>query len=173
MTKLRLALVLTLAVLCLAAAVQAQESAPAIRTQPPATTSGGSGQALLNLEDTVALHGYDPVSYFNQNRPHMGSRRLKERLGGATYYFRSWRNRMDFLANAPKYQPQLGGYCVTSMARGRLEDINPQLFQIFDGKLYLFRDEEALAAFQRDPRRIIHEATQNYFRLAQKQRTTY
>jgi YHS domain-containing protein len=173
MTKLRIALGLTLAAVCLTAAVQAQEAAPAIRTHPPATTSGGSGQSLLNLEDTVALHGFDPVGYFNQNRAVKGSHRIKERLGGATYYFRSWRNRMDFLANAPKYQPQLGGYCVTSMARGRLEDINPDLFQIYDGKLYLFRDDEALAAFQRDPRRIIHEATQNYFRLAQSQRTTY
>jgi YHS domain-containing protein len=173
MTKLRIALVLLLAALCLAAAVQAQESAPAIRTHPPATTSGGSGQALLNLEDTVALHGYDPMGYFNQNRAVKGSHRIKERLGGATYYFRSWRDRMDFLSNAPRYQPQVGGYCVTSMARGRLEDINPHLFQIYDGKLCLFRDEEALAAFQRDPRRIIHEATENYFRLAQRQRTTY
>ena len=36
--------------------------------QPPATTSGGSGMALLNLQNSVALHGYDPVAYFTRNR---------------------------------------------------------------------------------------------------------
>lgn len=35
--------------------------------QSPPTTSGESGMALLNLDNTVALHGYDPVAYFTDN----------------------------------------------------------------------------------------------------------
>ena len=50
---------------------------------PP--TSGGSGQALLNLENTVALHGYDPVAYFTDNEAVRGSKRILERMGSATY----------------------------------------------------------------------------------------
>jgi YHS domain-containing protein len=159
----------TLLIVCLAAAAQAQ-GPPAIRTQPPATTSGGSGMALLNLDNTVALHGYDPVAYFTRHQAERGRQGIKERLGGATYYFASRGNRYTFLGDAPKYQPQVGGYCVTSMARGQLEDINPEIFTIFEGKLYLFRDEEARAAFLKDPRRTVYEATQHYFRMAQRQR---
>ena len=84
--------------------------------------------------------------------------RILERLGSATYYFASGGNRYEFLRDAPRYQPQFGGYCAASLARGRLEDINPHLFVIYEGKLYLFNHPEAEALFMRDPRRTISEA---------------
>lgn len=141
--------------------------------RPPATTSGGSGMALLNLEDSIALHGYDPVAYFTDDEAVKGSKRIIERLGGAEYHFASSGNRYEFLGNAPRYQPQFGGYCATSMAMGRLEDINPNLFIIYDNKLYLFNNTDARNMFQRDPRRIIADAREQYFKLATQQRGTY
>jgi YHS domain-containing protein len=141
--------------------------------QPPPTTSGGSGQALLNLDNTVALHGYDPMGYFLQDRAIKGRKYIQSRIGSATYYFASRRNRYEFLGDAPRYQPQFGGYCATSMARGRVEDVDPHLFTIFDGKLYLFNNPEAMALFMRDPRRTAQEAAQNYFRIASEQRRYY
>lgn len=141
--------------------------------QPPPTTSGGSGVALLNLENTVALHGYDPMGYFLRNRAVKGNKRILERLGGGTYYFASRRSRYEFLRDAPRFQPQFGGYCATSMARGRVEDINPHLFVIFEGRLYLFNNPEAQAMFLQDPHRLIYEARQHYFRIATQQRRYY
>jgi YHS domain-containing protein len=178
MGKLHLGTALLLTALCLVAAVRApaqeqEQSAPAIRTEPPATTSGGSGMALLNLDNTVALHGYDPVAYFTQNRARRGSKAIKERLGGATYYFASRANRYAFLKDAPSYQPQVGGFCVTSMSMGRLEDVDPEKFLVFEGKLYLFRDDSAMTVFLNNPRRVIAEATNHYFLLAQRQRGYY
>lgn len=141
--------------------------------QAPPTTSGGSGMALLNLENTVALHGYDPVAYFVDNEAVRGNKRILERLGGATYYFASRGSRYEFLRDATRYQPQFGGYCAASLAMGRLEDINPHLFVIFEGKLYLFNNPEVQAVFMRDPRRSIYEARQHYFSLATQRRSTY
>jgi len=146
--------------------------AAAAMAQAP-TTSGGSGQALLNLDNTLALHGYDPVAYFTDNEAVRGNKRILERLGGATYYFASRGSRYEFLRDAPRYQPQFGGFCATSLARGRLEDINPNLFVIYDGKLYLFNNPEAEAMFMRDPRRIAYEARQHYFKIATDRRSTY
>ena len=164
MQKLMLRLVFTLALLGLAA--------PALAQQAP-TTSGGSGMALLNLDNTVALHGYDPVSYFEREEPRRGNKGILERVGGATYYFASRTSRYTFLKNAPAYQPQFGGFCATSMAQGRLEDIDPESFAIFDNKLYLFKDNAARARFQSDPRGTSAAAAHNYFEKAQKQRTYY
>jgi YHS domain-containing protein len=141
--------------------------------QMPPTTSGGSGMALLNLDNTVALHGYDPVAYFSSNRAVRGNKRILERLGSATYYFASRASRYEFLGDATRYQPQFGGYCAASLAAGRLEDINPHLFVIYEGKLYLFNNPDAEAMFMRDPRRAIHEAREHYFNIASKQRSTY
>ena len=62
--------------------------------QTPPTTSGGSGQALLNLDNTMALHGYDPVAYFTDNRAVKGSQRILPRLGAdASISYRL--NKMD------------------------------------------------------------------------------
>jgi YHS domain-containing protein len=141
--------------------------------QSPPTTSGGSGMALLNLDNTVALHGYDPVAYFTENRAMRGNKRILERLGGATYFFASRASRYEFLGDATRYQPQFGGYCAASLASGRLEDINPHLFVIYEGKLFLFNNPEAQAMFMRDPSRAVQEAREHYFNLASKQRGTY
>jgi YHS domain-containing protein len=142
----------------------------AAAAQPPPTTSGGSGLALLNLDNTVALHGYDPMGYFLRHRAVKGNKRIFERIGGATYYFASRHSRYEFLRDAPSFQPQFGGYCATSMARGRVEDIDPHLFVIFEGRLYLFNNPESQAMFLQDPHRLIYEARQNYFRIATQQR---
>lgn len=150
-----------LAALCLAAAAQ---------KYPPPTTSGGSGAALLNLDNTVAVHGYDPTAYFTKRRAIKGRKWINERVGGATYYFRSRSSRYEFLGDAPKYQPQFGGYCATSMSRGRLEDIDPHLFAVYNNKLYLFRDPEAKAMFWSNPERIIAAASAHYFELAKRHR---
>jgi YHS domain-containing protein len=150
-----------LAALCLTAAAQ---------KYPPPTTSGGSGVALLNLDNTVALHGYDPTGYFFEKRPLRGKKWIHERLGGATYFFASRSNRYEFLSNAPRYQPQFGGYCATSMSRGMLEDINPHLFAVYNGKLYLFRDPEAQAVFWKSPEGVIAAASAHYFELAKQKR---
>ena len=163
MRKFWIGVAFILAGCCLAAAALAQ----------PPTTSGGSGMALLNLDNTVALHGYDPVAYFNRERAVKGNNRILERVGGATYYFASRASRYTFLKNAPGYQPQFGGYCATAMAQGRLEDINPASFVVFDGKLYLFKDETARARFLSDPRGTMAAAAHNYFEKAQRQRTYY
>ncbi len=164
MKKISIGTVLLLATLALAAPVPAQ---------PPPTTSGGSGMALLNLKDTVALHGYDAVSYFENDRPRRGSKRIHERLGAATYYFASSANRYTFLGNAPAYQPQFGGFCAASMAIGLAEDINPEIYTIYNGKLYLFKDDAARARFLSDSRRMIAEAEHHYFELARNQRKYY
>jgi hypothetical protein len=165
MKKTWIGIALVLAAVCLAA--------PAAAQPPPPTTSGGSGMALLNLDNTVALHGYDPVSYFEREEPRRGNKRILERVGGATYYFTSRASRYTFLGNAPAYQPQFGGYCATSMAQGRLEDIDPETFVIFDKKLYLFKDDGARARFLSDPRGTIAAASHNYFEKAQSQRRYY
>jgi YHS domain-containing protein len=144
--------------------------ATAVLPQPP-TTSGGSGVALLNLNNTVAVKGYDVVAYFTENRAVPGRPHIKERLGMATYYFASARNRYLFLSNAPQYQPQFGGYDAMAMARGRLEDVNPHVFAIYQGKLYLFRDPASRAAFFQNPDFYINEATANYFEIAKERRS--
>ena len=58
---------------------------------------------------------------------------------GVQFYFSSQENLNTFKANPTKYVPQYGGFCAYAMgAKGSKVPVNPETFEIRDGKLYLF-----------------------------------
>jgi YHS domain-containing protein len=94
---------------------------------------------LLNSEDGIALHGYDPVSYFQKSGPAEGKKEFTIEDGGATYRFLTSENREAFKKDPKKYLPAYGGYCAYAMgASAEFVDIEPMSYKISDGKLLLF-----------------------------------
>lgn len=91
----------------------------------------------LNAADGLAVHGYDPVAYFTDGAPTMGDPGITAEWNGATYRFSSAANRDAFLADPAAYAPQYGGYCAMGTSLGKKIDIDPTLWRIVDGKLYL------------------------------------
>ena len=93
--------------------------------------------AVNSGENDVAIHGYDPVAYFTDNRAVEGSAKYTATHEGAIYRFASASNRDLFKSNTDKYAPQFGGYCAMGVALNKKLDIDPDAFHIADGKLYL------------------------------------
>jgi YHS domain-containing protein len=92
-----------------------------------------------NLEKKVAIQGYDPVSYFKQNRAMKGKKEIFATYDGVIYQFSSATNKEAFLKNPAFFEPQYGGWCAYAMgSAGEKVEINPETFKIIDGKLYLF-----------------------------------
>lgn len=92
----------------------------------------------FNLKKTVALEGYDPVSYFD-NKPLEGRTELKVSFKGVTYLFATPNNLTRFKANPAKYEPAYGGWCAYAMGEtGEKVKIDPETYKITDGRLYLF-----------------------------------
>ena len=50
----------------------------------------------FNLENNLAIQGYDPVAYFKQNAAVKGSKDLAVFHQGVTYYFSSSANKEEF-----------------------------------------------------------------------------
>ena len=93
----------------------------------------------FNLEDGIAIQGYDPVAYFTANKAIKGKKEFALYHQGATYYFSSAANKDLFKANPSKYEPQYGGWCAYAMgAKGEKVNVDPETFKIMNGKLYLF-----------------------------------
>ena len=93
----------------------------------------------FNLENNLAIKGYDPVAYFNQKKAIKGKRELAQTHQGVTYYFSSNENKEAFLKNPETYEPQYGGWCAFAIGDDNKKvPINPETFKIVDGKLYLF-----------------------------------
>ncbi|MEP6931454.1 MAG: YHS domain-containing (seleno)protein [Flavobacterium sp.] len=92
-----------------------------------------------NLENKVAIQGYDPVAYFKQNKAIKGKNDISTSYMGVTYKFSSAANKDLFIKNPMAYEPQFGGWCAYAMgSAGEKVEINPETFKITDGKLYLF-----------------------------------
>lgn len=93
----------------------------------------------FNVENGLAIQGYDPVAYFVQNKAIKGNKQFTAFAEGITYYFSNAANKDLFIKDYKKYEPQYGGWCAYAMgATGEKVEIDPETFKIVGGKLYLF-----------------------------------
>lgn len=92
---------------------------------------------VYNTENGVAIHGYDPVSYF-AGKPVVGMSELSLNHEGIQYRFASGKNLQQFRENPRGFLPAYGGWCAWAMLEGKKVEVNPERFKIVDGVLYLF-----------------------------------
>ncbi len=93
----------------------------------------------FNLNNGVAVKGYDAVAYFTQNKAVKGKPAFAVVHKGVKYYFSTEENKETFKKNPVNYEPQYGGWCAYAMgATGEKVDFDPETFKIVNGKLYLF-----------------------------------
>jgi YHS domain-containing protein len=93
----------------------------------------------FNLEDEIAISGYDPVAYLKLNKAVKGKKEYSLNHQGITYRFSSAESREEFKKNPSRYEPEYGGWCAYAMgAKGEKVSIDPETFKIINGKLYLF-----------------------------------
>jgi YHS domain-containing protein len=106
---------------------------------------------LNNLDkDGVILQGYDAVAYFTENKAVKGDEKYFARYNGATYWFSTEANANMFKDHPEMFAPQYGAFCGYAMSLGKLRPIDPTIFQIENGKLYLQHSQDAYKRFNKD-----------------------
>lgn len=122
-----------------------------------------------NLDDGVAISGYDPVAYFTQNKAVKGSRDLAVVDNGVTYYFSSAADKEEFKKNPAKYEPQYGGWCAYAMGKdGTKVEVDPETFKIINGKLYVFYNKffnNTLKSWNKDEAKLHQQADANWQKI--------
>lgn len=123
-----------------------------------------------NLKKSLALEGYDPVSYFTGN-PTEGNSELKFEFKGVVYWFVNQVNLNKFKADPEKYEPAYGGWCAYAMGEtGEKVKIDPETFKITDGKLYLFYNfwgNNTLTDWKKNEKGLKSKADQNWKKIIQ------
>ncbi|WP_299890387.1 YHS domain-containing (seleno)protein [uncultured Lacinutrix sp.] len=95
-------------------------------------------QTDYNTKKGFIIQGYDVVSYF-ENKAEKGSKDYTVTHDGVKYKFSSKEHLETFNKNPKRYIPQYGGYCAYAIAeKSKKVSIDPETFEIRDGKLYLF-----------------------------------
>jgi YHS domain-containing protein len=110
----------------------------------------------------LALHGYDPVAYFTEGQPALGSDKLVHIHEGVAYRFASQAHLDAFKKEPARYVPQYGGFCAYGVAVGKKFDGDPRLWNIDGGKLYLNLNEEIYETFLKDVESNVAKADGNW-----------
>jgi len=120
----------------------------------------------FNIDKKIAIDGYDPVSYFTQNKAVKGSKNFAVSVDGIIYYCSSQANKDLLLKSPAKYEPQYGGWCAYAMgAKGTKVEIDPETFKILNGKLYLFYNKgftNTLPLWNKDETKLKSKADENW-----------
>ena len=108
----------------------------------------------------IAIMGYDPVAYFTEGRALKGSPEFSHEWLGETWHFASVEHRDAFAADPIRYAPQYGGYCALGVVYDETSaNLDPEVWRIVDGKLYLFFGNEGLEEnWDADPRAVVAKA---------------
>ncbi len=103
----------------------------------PATIAE-AGEVNTGYFGSVAIEGYDTVAYFTEGKATKGSEQFSYDWLGASWHFASDEHRKLFAASPIAYAPQYGGLCSEGVVYNEITvNIEPEAWQIIDGKLYL------------------------------------
>lgn len=118
---------------------------------------------LQNLDkDGVAIQGYDPVAFFTDSKPVEGNPSIRSNYNGALYYFTSAEHKASFDTNPQKYIPQFGGYCAYAASIDTISPIDPNYWEIVDGRLLLQHNQRAWDAWHKDAPGNLVKADKNW-----------
>jgi YHS domain-containing protein len=110
----------------------------------------------------VTLQGYDAVAYFTQMKAVKGDPQYSARYNGATYWFSSEANAAMFKDHPEMFAPQYGAFCGYAMALNKLRPINPEIFDVVDGRLILQHSADAYKRFHKDVAGLTAKADGNW-----------
>ncbi len=117
---------------------------------------------LQYATENGAIDGFDPVSYFSENRAERGSSDITAEWNGAVWHFRTIQHRDTFLKDPQNYAPQYGGFCALGMAHGGDVPTNPEAWTIWEGKLYLNMIKEVSITWRYNPDKLIERADEKW-----------
>ena len=116
-----------------------------------------------------AIHGYDPVAYFKENKAVKGDEKYSLSWNSATWYFSNSENLNTFKANPEMYAPQFGGYCAYGMANGHKAPTDPHAWSIIDNKLYLNYSKDVQKTWKTKSPEYIQTANKNWPEIKDKE----
>lgn len=86
----------------------------------------------------TAIDGYDTTAYWRNGAAKSGSATHSAQWHGTPWHFSDAETAALFQAAPEKYAPQFGGFCTRAMSFGKVVNGDPEVWRIYQGKLYLF-----------------------------------
>ena len=125
-------------------------------------STNSNAQKDINQHQPFLLEGYDLVAYFDF-RATKGKDIYRTEHNGYHLKFSTAVNFEKFKKNPDYYMPQFEGWCAYTISTTKKTEIaNPELFEIRNGKLYLFCNESLELWLTQNPNALLHRANLNW-----------
>ncbi len=125
----------------------------------------------FNVKKSVAIEGFDPVSYFD-GEPQEGKSSINTVYKGVTYQFASQANLIKFKGSPEKYEPAYGGWCAYAMGESADKvKIDPETYTILNGRLYLFYNfwgNNTLTDWKKNEKGLKEAGDRNWEKIVQR-----
>ncbi len=131
-----------------------------------APVSAGAVERVNQDREGVAVLGTDVVAYFTEGRAVRGSAEFEAEWQGARWQFASAEHRDAFRADPERHAPRYGGFCAYAVAHGGTAGIDPEAWEIVDGRLYLNLSPRIQRLWREDRDRFIAAADREWSVLA-------
>lgn len=143
----------TLAIASLLAASLVIVGCAPLVTQNPGGKISPANVHKMDGNDRVMLKGADVVSYFTTKTYAQGNPSIKSTYENITFYFASNENKALFDKEPQRYLPEYGGYCSNGIVYSVPWGGDADVFEMINGKLYIFGGQGSRAAFMLDPQK--------------------
>ncbi len=101
-------------------------------------------------QSDVMLEGFDPVSYFEDEKPAIGQGDIFFKFDNVVYKFKNNDNLKKFETHPEKYIPQYGGFCANGAPYGIMMGGLAKFYKIVNDKLYIFADPISRSFWEMD-----------------------
>ncbi len=129
----------------------------------------GSVAAYAGSGEKLAIKGYDTVAYFTANAATAGSKNFEHVWNKQTWRFASKEN-LELFKEAPeKYAPQYGANCAWAVAQNYTAPVDPQAWEIVNGKLYLNYNKDVQKKWREKREEYIKSGDKNWPGLRAKE----
>lgn len=86
----------------------------------------------------IAIDGYDTTAYWTEGAPRLGLPDHTVNWSGSDWHFTSAEDAKTFAAAPNAFAPQFGGFCTRALSFKKIVNGDPEVWRIYQGKLYLF-----------------------------------
>lgn len=125
----------------------------------------GQNVNFYNNNDGVAIKGFDPVAYFQENKAVEGNNTIYYKWSGSIWKFTSEENLEKFKKQPERYAPQYGGFCAYGASENHLSPTDPEAFTIVNNKLYLNYSKKVKELWIKNTEQRIQKANEYWLTL--------
>jgi YHS domain-containing protein len=109
-----------------------------------------------------AIGGYDPVAYFTAGKAVPGNDKFQYTLNSSNWCFVNAGNKDAFVRSPRTYAPLFLGYDPYALARGTAVRGHPEIWSIYNGRLYLFQNPANKFMLLENPGKMLTIARGNW-----------